>query len=84
MIGMVTAVITLFFSSAVFVPMLWLFQYILLEKPFLLASLVAYGQTLPLVSGAILSVGLFLITYIVISRLNNSLEFYGDKVIVKR
>lgn len=83
-IGMVIAVVLMFVSSALFVPLVWSIRAILQHAPVSVAMVTSYAQGLSIASGTILSVLMCMLMYWVIARLDNALDFYGDKVTVKR
>jgi cell shape-determining protein MreD len=82
--GMLLAVLFMMVSSVVYFPILWILRHFIFGIAFSFNSLHVYVSTLNIVYGMMLNASLFVVMYILTSKMHHILDFYEERVIVKR
>lgn len=78
------AVLFVALSSLMYLPLLWMLRYFILGAPLSGDNLRLYFSTTHLVLGMVANAILFLALYTITLRITHALDFYDDRVIVKR
>lgn len=82
--GTILAVLFVALFSVIYLPLIWMVRHFITGSTLPSESMRLYFLHLPLVSGMLLNAGVFLVLYIFASKINHMLDFYEDRVIVKR
>ncbi len=82
--GTVLAVFFMIITSILYFPSMALLKHVILNTPLSWNTLMMYASNIHPVSGSFLNALLFILLYGVILRIDEALNFYGDRVVVQR
>lgn len=71
-------------ASFLYVPTLWVVQHLTLHTPLSLDDVWAYFARMHFITGLLVNASVFIVAYGMIVRMNSLLDFYGNRVVVKR
>ena len=71
-------------ASFLYIPTLWIVQHLTLQTPLSIKDAIAYFARMHFVVGFFVNAGVFMFAYGMIVKMNSTLDFYGNRVIVKR
>jgi hypothetical protein len=78
------AILYMAVSSVAYFPLVWIVRHLTLSVPLSIKGISEYFLTTPLLFGMILNTILFLMMYVVMLKINRAIDFYEDRVVVKR
>lgn len=82
--GMAIAGVFMAVASVAYFPSLWLVRNLTIGTPWSRDAFLAYFSTIDPVFGAISNAALLVIVYGIVVKMNRALDFYDDRVVVKR